>query len=101
MADIRPTALSKAMSTKQRAELYRAFLEDDAQSLRIIIRHAGHCLFLRAKPEDEASGQVGKLLTALAETERHFGSPRDIVWHGDSLFQQIRNVFGDTTYLHQ
>jgi hypothetical protein len=72
MAEIRPTALSKAMSKEQRAEFYRAFLEDDAQSLRIIIRHAGQCLLFRAKPEDETAGQVGKLLGAVAETQRRF-----------------------------
>jgi hypothetical protein len=85
----------------ERAEVYRAFLEEDRASLKIIIRHGGHTLFVSAKPEDAAQGQVMQLLGAVAETQRRSAIPRDVVWHGDSLFQTIRNVFGDTTYLHQ
>jgi len=82
---------------EQRAEVYRAFLEADEDALRIILRHRGHTLFLSARPEDAAKGQVGELLGAVAETQRRSAIPRDVVWHGDSLFQTIRNVFGDTT----
>jgi hypothetical protein len=81
----------------ERAEVYRAFLEDDRESLRIIIRHRGHALFVSAKPEAAAKGEVMQLLGAVAETQRRYDIPRDVVWHGDSLFQTIRNVFGDTT----
>jgi hypothetical protein len=78
----------QAPSREQRGELYRAFLEDDSESLRIIIRHGGQSLFLKARP----SGQVGNLLRAVAETQQRHDNPPDVVYHGDSLFQQIRNA---------
>jgi hypothetical protein len=93
MAERRPRQMNK----QERAELYRQFLEEDAQSLRIIIRHAGQSVFISARPEAATKGQVMQLLSAVAETQRRSDSPRDVVWHGDSLFQKIRNVFGDTT----
>jgi hypothetical protein len=93
MAEKRP----KEMTPKERAEMYRQFLEDDAQSLRIILRHAGQSVFISARPEAATKGQVMQLLSAVAETQRRSDSPRDVVWHGDSLFQKIRNVFGDPT----
>jgi hypothetical protein len=81
-----------ADTKKDRAEVYRAFLEADEDALRIILRHRGHTLFLSARPEAAVTGQVVQLLSAVAETQQGSASPCDMVWHADSLFQQIRNA---------
>jgi hypothetical protein len=81
----------KSPNKAERAELYRAFLEDDSESLRIILRHAGQSLFLKARP----SGQVGNLLRAVAETQSRHDNPPDVVFHNEeSLFERIKRVLG-------
>jgi hypothetical protein len=67
MADTKP----KAMSKEERQQICE-FLEDDAYSLQIILRHAGKLLLIRVPPANDPEDQIGVLFRALDETyQRH------------------------------